>query len=82
MEEAVPRDEGSSFRASGNSTRVTIEGNTAGQRGGGIYLLSGADVLIERSRTCDQKNTATSQVEEVCTNKTRLKLQGQWKQHA
>ena len=36
-----------SFRASGNSTRVTIEGNTAGQAGGGIYLLSSADVLIK-----------------------------------
>ena len=41
------QDEGSSFRASGNSTRVTIEGNTAGQRGGGIFLWDGADVLIE-----------------------------------
>ena len=51
---------------------MTIEGNTAGQTGGGIYLLSGADVLMESGAALViQNNTATSFYGEVCTNKAR-----------
>ena len=47
-------------QGSGNSTRVTIENNTAGQAGGGVSSFGGAGVLVERSGACDSKNIATS----------------------
>ena len=31
----------------GNSTRVTVVSNTAGQHGGGVFSVSGADVMVE-----------------------------------
>ena len=53
--------EGSTFTATGDSTRVTVESNTAGQRGGGVYSSFGADVMVESGAALVvQNNTATS----------------------
>ena len=74
--------EGSSLRASGNSTRVTIENNTAGQAGGGVSSFAGAGVLVESGAALViQKNIATSLWWRVCTCMTRVKPQGEWEQH-
>ena len=42
-------------QGSGNSTRVTIENNTAGQAGGGVSSSGGADVLVENGAACDSE---------------------------
>ena len=76
----VPENEGSSLRASGNSTRVTIENNTAGQAGGGVSSFAGASVLVESGAALViQKNIATSFVVE-CVLQARVKPQGEWEQ--
>ena len=55
--------EGSTFTATGNSTRVTVESNTAGQAGGGVNSAFGADVMVESGAVLVvQKNTATREV--------------------
>jgi hypothetical protein len=55
------QNEGSTFTATGSSTRVTVESNTAGQVGGGMISLSGADVMVESGAALVvQNNTATS----------------------
>ena len=55
------QSEGSTFTATGSSTHVTVESNTAGQYGGGVYSLLGADVMVESGAALVvQKNTATS----------------------
>ena len=56
---AYLQDEGSTFTATGDSTRATVESNTAGQSGGGMFSFSGADVMVESGATLVvQKNTA------------------------
>ena len=56
------QNEGSTFTATGDSTRVTIESNTAGQYGGGVFSSLGADVMVESGAALVvQNNTATSQ---------------------
>ena len=55
------QEEGSTFTATGNSTRVTVESNTAEQVGGGVYSAGGADVMVESGAALVvQTNTATS----------------------
>jgi predicted outer membrane repeat protein len=39
--------EGSTLTATGTGTRLTVESNTAGQYGGGMFSMSGADVMVE-----------------------------------
>ena len=52
--------EGSTFTATGDGTRVTFESNTAGESGGGICSVDGADVLIESGAALViQKNRCT-----------------------
>ena len=56
----VFQSEGSTFTATGDGTRVTVESNTAGLRGGGVCSVEGADVLIESGAALVvQNNTAT-----------------------
>ena len=75
--------EGSSFRASGNSTRMTIEGQHSRTSRRRNIPSSGADVLIERSHTCDpEQHSHKTFWRRFVSTKRGLKLQGQWKQHA